>query len=434
MTSNWKEYKLKDVCLQITDGVHNTVIDDPNGEYFLLSCKNIKNGNIIVGNQERRISLETLQKLRQRTKTQKDDVLLTSVGTIGETAIITDDEPRYEFQRSVAIFKPNKEKIVPRFLLYSLNNKKRLLQHSAEGAVQQCLFINPLNDFKILLPSLETQQKIAKVLSAIDDKIELNNSINNNLEQQAQAIFKSWYVDFEPFGGTMPEDWDIGKLEDVVEFVNGYAFKSSELLNSPNDDCYDVFKQGHIKREGGFNPSSTKSWYPKDKARTLEKYILKKGDVLMAMTDMKDNVAILGNTALMEIDDKYIVNQRVGLLRCKNNAGISYPYIYILTNSSDFLTDLRKRANSGVQVNLSSTEIKNSEIIIAPKEINQKFDNIVKPLFEQIFSNDIENQKLIQLRDTLLPKLMSGEIDVSNVEIDNILNNDSTDKLLFNED
>lgn len=248
--------------------------------------------------------------------------------------------------------------------------------------------------------------------------------INNNLEQQAQAIFKSWFVDFEPFGNTMPLDWNIGKLEDIVEFLNGYAFKSSELLNSQDVDCYDVFKQGHINRGGGFNPSGTKSWYPKDKAKNLEKYILKKGDVLMAMTDMKDNVAILGNTALMGVDNKYIVNQRVGLLRAQNDYNISYPFIYILTNSTDFLMDLRKRANSGVQVNLSSAEIKNSDVVIATKDINSKFDNIVKPFFEQIFNNNLENSRLIQLRDTLLPKLMSGEIDVSKVDI-------STDKLLF---
>ena len=229
----------------------------------------------------------------------------------------------------------------------------------------------------------------------------------------------------------MPDDWSEGVLSDIVDFMNGYAFKSSELLNTPNNNCYDIFKQGHINRGGGFNINGTKSWVPANKAMNLEKYVLKKGDILMAMTDMKDNVAILGNTALMEVDDKYIVNQRVGLLRCRNEVGISYPYVYILTNSSYFLTDLRKRTNSGVQVNLSSTEIKNSEIIIAPKEINQKFDNIVKPLFEQIFNNDIEIQKLTQLRDTLLPKLMSGEIDVSNVEIDEFLDNNSTDKLSF---
>ena len=313
------------------------------------------------------------------------------------------------------------------FLYYLMKYYSKQLINKESGTVFGSINRNDISSLDVEIPEDSAiQVKIADYLSKIDAKIQINTSINNNLEQQAQAIFKSWFIDFEPFGGVMPIDWNIGKLEDIVEFSNGYAFKSSELLNSPNGDCYNVFKQGHINRGGGFNPSGTKSWYPKDKAKNLEKFILKKGDVLMAMTDMKDNVAILGNTALMGINDQYIVNQRVGLLRPKNDYNISYPFIYILTNSTDFLTDLRKRANSGVQVNLSSTEIKNSEVVIATKDINSKFDNIVKPFFEQIFINNMENTRLIQLRDTLLPKLMSGEIDVSNVDI-------STDKLSFSE-
>ena len=120
--------------------------------------------------------------------------------------------------------------------------------------------------------------------------------VNNNLEQQAQALFKSWFVDFEPFNGTMPSDWEIVPLEKIADFQNGYAFKSKELLNEPSPDCYQVFKQGHIARGGGFIPDGTKSWYPKSLASKLEKFVLKKGDILMAMTDMKDNVAILGNS------------------------------------------------------------------------------------------------------------------------------------------
>lgn len=341
--------------------------------------------------------------------------------------ILTQDIPEnFLVSTGFAVLDVDTTQADPYFVYYSLirNDNTTALQAIAEQSTSAYPSIKPSNikNREILLPPLETQQKIASILSSIDDKIELNNSINNNLEQQAQAIFKSWFVDFEPFGNTMPFEWNIGKLEEIVEFSNGYAFKSSELLSCPDVDCYNVFKQGHINRGGGFNPLGTKSWYPKDKAKNLGKYILKKGDILMAMTDMKDNVAILGNTALMGVDDQYIVNQRVGLLRAKNDYNISYPFIYILTNSTDFLADLRKRANSGVQVNLSSTEIKNSDVIIATKDINSKFDNIVKPFFEQIFINNIENSRLIQLRDTLLPKLMSGEIDVSEVDI-------STDKL-----
>ena len=132
----------------------------------------------------------------------------------------------------------------------------------------------------------------------------------------------------------------------------------------------------------------------------------------MAMTDMKDNVAILGNTALMPVDNQYIVNQRVGLLRSNGYMNTSYAYIYLLTNSSTFLKDLRNRANSGVQVNLSSAEIKNSSVLIASKDVNAEFNNLTKPLLDMIMVNELKNKQLAQLRNALLPKLMSGEISV----------------------
>ena len=216
----------------------------------------------------------------------------------------------------------------------------------------------------------------------------------------------------------MPSDWEVATLETIVDFQNGYAFKSEELLSESAPETYQVFKQGHIARGGGFLPNGTKSWYPiLATPSNLDKFILKKGDILMAMTDMKDNVAILGNTAIMPLDDQYIVNQRVGHLRANGYKGTSYPFISLLTNSKDFLTDLRSRANSGVQVNLSSSEIKSSQTVLASKNVNDNFTNITLPMFELIINNQLENQKLTQLRDTLLPKLMSGELDVLDIEL-----------------
>lgn len=215
----------------------------------------------------------------------------------------------------------------------------------------------------------------------------------------------------------MPPDWEIVPLEKIADFQNGYAFKSKELLNEPRSDCYQVFKQGHIARGGGFITDGTKSWYPKSLTSKLEKFVLKKGDILMAMTDMKDNVAILGNTAIMPLDDEYIVNQRVGHLRSNGYKGVTSPFIYLLTNSKDFLVDLRSRANSGVQVNLSSSEIKASQTVLPSEEVNNTFSEITSPMFEVIINNQIENQRLAQLRDTLLPKLMSGELDVSVIDL-----------------
>lgn len=274
-----------------------------------------------------------------------------------------------------------------------------------------------IENLEIALPPLTVQKSIASILKSISDKMSHNSSINENLEQQAKALFKSWFVDFEPFNGTMPPDWEIVPLEKIADFQNGYAFKSKELLNEPGSDCYQVFKQGHIARGGGFITDGTKSWYPKSLTSTLEKFVLKKGDILMAMTDMKDNVAILGNTAIMPLDDEYIVNQRVGHLRANGYKGVTSPFIYLLTNSKDFLVDLRSRANSGVQVNLSSSEIKASQTVLPSEEVNNTFSEITSPMFEVIINNQIENQRLAQLRNTLLPKLMSGELDVSVINL-----------------
>ena len=263
----------------------------------------------------------------------------------------------------------------------------------------------------------EKQEKIAGILEVLDRKIQLNTEINENLLQQAQAILSAFFIDFSRFGGKVPSDWEQGSLQDIADFSNGYAFKSKELLDAPTPDCYHVFKQGHINRGGGFNSSGTKSWYPISKCSSLSKYVLRKGDILMAMTDMKDNVAILGNTALMTVDNQYIVNQRVGLLRSNGYRSTSYAYIYLLTNSFDFLKDLRSRANSGVQVNLSSAEIKASSVWIATDEVNREFNSLTEPLLAMIMANDIENIKMANIRDALLPQLMSGELDVSDIEL-----------------
>jgi type I restriction enzyme S subunit len=328
--------------------------------------------------------------------------------------------------------KINKDLVLPKYLFYTL--KTFDLASLNVGSAVPSLTTEVLNEVLVTIPDLPTQTAIAEILSSLDDKIELNNKINQEIETLAQTLFKQWFIDFEfpnengePYkssGGEMvdselgeiPKGWEVGILDDVIEFHNGFAFSSKELESTDSGDCYHVFKMGHIKKGGGLNAEGTKSWYSKSKATKLSKYVLKKGDLLMCMTDMKGNVALLGHTALMNEDDKYIVNQRVGLLRPKNQIGLDFPYLYILTNSVDFIEELRSRANSGVQVNLSTSEIKDSKIVLPSKNINLEFDSIVKGLFESIFNNTKENQHLTNLRDTLLPKLISGELEVSQTQ------------------
>lgn len=342
----------------------------------------------------------------------KPSVLIGRKGTIEKVRYVT-----HPFWTVDTLFYTiiNEEIIRPHYLYYLLSQLD--LKQFNEGTTIPSLRTETLNRIEFSVPDLATQDQVLSYLEPLEEKINIDEQINNNLEQQAQLLFKSWFVDFEPFNGTIPSDWEVVPLEKIVDFQNGYAFKSKELLNEPSSDCYQVFKQGHIARGGGFIPDGTKSWYPKRLASKLDRFVLKKGDILMAMTDMKDNVAILGNTAIMPIDNEYIVNQRVGHLRANGYKGITYPFIYLLTNSTDFLIDLRSRANSGVQVNLSSAEIKASQTVLPSEKVNTAFSEITLPMFEAIISNQLENQRLAQLRDALLPKLMSGELDVSDIDL-----------------
>lgn len=357
-----------------------------------------------------------------------DIVFARTGGSTGRSYFYDGNDGEFVFAGFLIKFSLDPQKINPKFLkYYTLSSDYRGWVNSFNtGSTRGNINAQTYANMIIRLPEREQQNLLVDILSCLDDKIELNNRMNKNLEEMAQAIFKSWFVDFEPFqegefeesdSGMIPKGWRVGKLDECIDFYNGYAFKSKELMDIETLDSYRVFKMGHIKKGGGLNSDGTKSWISKGACKHLGKYVLSKGDLLMCMTDMKGNVALLGHTALMNVDDMYVVNQRVGLLRVNNTFCMDYPYLYILTNSRSFIENLRGRANSGVQVNLSTSEIKDSKILIPTEEVNFEFNKIVKPMFEKIFEIVQENQRLMNIRDTLLPKLMSGEVRVPYEEV-----------------
>ena len=183
--------KLKDLCFQICDGEHNTVIDDPMGDCYLLSAKNIKNGFLTIDpEQERIISKGELNRINKRIKLEKYDVLLTSVGTVGETAIVLDDDINYVFQRSVAIFKPDPKKILPEYLYYVFrsNDFKEYLIMNTTGAAQPCLFLGFLQNIKIELVDMEKQIKICNALRPFISQIALLKKQEKTLQKEFEMF------------------------------------------------------------------------------------------------------------------------------------------------------------------------------------------------------------------------------------------------------
>lgn len=402
MANSFEKKRLIDICLSITDGVHNTVIDDPDGEYFLLSCKNIKNGRVNIGKNERKINKSTYDRLTKRTKTAKNDILVTTVGTIGEMAIIKDSNPNYDFQRSVGIIKPDPSKVVSNYLYYALKDEMAQINSLVKGAVQKCLFIGDIKNIVVKCPSISLQKRIASVLSSIDDKVELNEKMNQNLEEQINILFKSWFLDFEPFGGEMPTDWKIVKLGSICNCALGgtpsrkndsYWNGDIPWINSGEVNNFRILDASEYITKSGLDHSSTK--------------LLPKNTVVLAITG-----ATLGQVSLLEIDT--CANQSViGVIP---NEVVRYEYLYPLICYK--IPELVSHQTGGAQQHINNDNVKGLEIVLPSPKALEEFSNLTNPLYKQISLNCFQSKKLTEMRNALLPNLMSGEIDVSKVKIE----------------
>lgn len=422
--NNWYEVKLNDVCIKITDGVHNTVIDDANGVCFLLSCKNIKNGSIVISDNDRRISRETLINLRKRTQMAQGDVVLSSVGTIGEVAIIKDENPGYEFQRSVAIFKPNFEKITSKFLYYSLNYNKSAFQFLAEGAVQQCLFIAPLKNFTISLPPLDVQKRIAEILGALDDQIDVLRRENVVLEQMAQAVFQSWFVDFDivraKTAGT-PESEVCEKYHITPEL---YALFPSALTPDGIPLGWEKLPFAEtMKIVSGGTPKTTEAdfwngnipWYSVVDAPAsvyvldTEKHITQQGLENSPCSLLKKDTVII--SARGTVGKLAMVGKKMAMNQSCYGLEFDFPYYGYLT-TKQMLVYLRQNVHGAVFDTITKDTFKTVETVGVPRALQENFTKLVSSFFEKIYKNTEQIRALSATRDTLLPKLMNGEIEV----------------------
>lgn len=258
---------------------------------------------------------------------------------------------------------------------------------------------------KYMVPDfrIETQTKIASILCSIDEKIRLNNKINNNLGQQTQAIFKSWFIDFHPFGGNRPIDWVTGIVDDLgTEIICGKtpSTKRKEYYggNTPFITIPDM--HGCV-----YNVST-------------ERYLSAAGVASQPKKTLPPNtvcVSCIGTAGLVTlVSEKSQSNQQINAIVPKE--GISVYYIYLLMQTLSETINKLGQSGSTI-VNLNKTQFAKIPVTIPSEQVLCNFDTLCKPLFEMILSNQKENIRLTNLRDTLLPKLMSGELDVSDIDL-----------------
>ncbi|MCM1474075.1 MAG: restriction endonuclease subunit S [Muribaculaceae bacterium] len=240
-----------------------------NGDIPWLSVKDFNNDNRYVYSTEKTITQSGLE--HSSTKLlQKDDIIISARGTVGEMAMIP--FPMAFNQSCYGI--RGKEYVDKSFLYYLLKNSIYKLKALTHGSVFDTITKNTFAEIDINLPDLETQKKTGYLLGLLDNKIELNNRINKNLEEQAQAIFKSWFVDFEPFGGTMPENWKKSNLLDIADYLNGLAMQKFRPLK--NEESLPVLKIKEL-RQGVYDSDSELC-----SANIKSEYIVYNGDVIFS--------------------------------------------------------------------------------------------------------------------------------------------------------
>jgi len=296
----------------------------------------------------------------------------------------------------------NKRIVYPKFLYYLLTTFD--FANMNVGSAVPSMTIDVLNNLNLFVPSLPEQIEIAEILSSLDDKIDILHRQNKTLEQIAETLFRQWFVE------EAEEGWEVEKLGEVAVVQNGYAFRSKDYVTY-QEGHLEVLKMGHIAVGGGLRTNPKKDFVPREEK--LKKWTLNKNDIIRGMTDMKDNVVILGVPAIIDKSEKYVLNQRVARIYLKTNEKLLNCYLlYIQLNNKDFISTLQSKANSGVQVNLSTEEIRNCEILIPPMELQKDMGNTIADLFMKKDNNLMQIRTLTKLRDSLLPKLMSGEVRV----------------------
>ena len=349
------------------------------------------------------------------------DIIITARGTIGQTGIIPQKSryKKYILSANQLRFRIDRKIANPLFVYYWLASKimVRTMQNVSVNVGVPNLNLGNTRNLPVPLPFLPTQERIADILSVFDDKIELNNKINQNLEQIAQTIFKEWFVNFRFPGhekvkmvdselGKIPEKWELKKIGDVAKINKGLSYSSKEIRE--NNGGLPMINLANFIRGGGFKIEGIKFFDGKYKDSNL----VKPGDIVIALTDLTFNREVIGHPARVpEITgwDKILISLDVCSFETQD---ILKTFLYYLMLRRSFSYFMASSASGTNVSHLNSLVIKDYSFILPPNKLLKNFYDLIKPIFDRVNKLSSENQKLASLRDLFLPKLMSGNVRV----------------------
>ena len=457
--NEWQTLTLADVCTVITDGAHQSPKTVSRGKP-MASVKDLTRFGVDL-TSARHIATEDFEALvKQGCKPHVGDVLIAKDGNSALDTVCTVDHPLDAvLLSSVAILRPDPKCLDSVFLKFYLSSPETidyLKSNFISGAAIPRVVLRDFKRAEIRLPSLDVQRRIAGVLQSIDSKIDLNRRVNQTLEAMAQAIFQSWFVEFDPVKakiaakqegrdplraamsaisgkagaeldalppeqyeqlaataalfpdemeesevGEVPEGWSVGTLSNFASFQNGYAFKTKDWT----DSGHPVVKIGNVKP--GIIDLSGCSLVAHETVNGLDRFALKKGDLLVGMT------GYVGETGLVPaLYSVAYLNQRVGRISTVNGVSdIGYPFC--LVRDPAYKAYAESKAHGSAQANVSGKDLMDYQAVVPDAGVLKIFNAQVAKIINALLSYHEENQSLAALRDTLLPRLLSGELLVA---------------------
>ena len=403
--SEWKTYRLEELCTaKGSYGIGAPAVAYDANKYTYLRITDINDDGTLNRNGLMSVDDEHAEDYILK---ENDIVFARTGNSTGRTYFYDGQDGELVYAGFLIKFSLDSEKVNPRILKYYTHSQPyyNWVRSFDTGGTRGNINAKVFGAMPITLPPRRQQDRIVEILKPLDDKIELNRRINANLEAQAQALFRSWFVDFEPFRdgpfvdselGKIPQGWKVGTINEIIQILSGFAFKSDAFTEAGPYRLITIknVQDGSLNIDGAAYLSEIPDKMPQHCNLAI-------GDILLSLTGNVGRVCIVDRDGLL-------LNQRVAKLQPKDKRNTFFTYTLFRQNS--FKQYLIQIAKGTAQLNLSPVETSDTKIVLPNQDILLQFGGIGQPLFDNIVSNCKEIINLSALRDTLLPKLMAGEI------------------------
>ena len=416
MRSEWRLSTINEICSLVTDGAHNSPKSVINGAY-MASVKDFTEYGLDFSSC-RMISEEDYEKLRlQGCVPEFNDILVGKDGArYFEDIIIYKQPEKPALLSSIAVLRTDRKKVIPEFLYYTLKSpsvRKDVRDNYGSGSAIPRIVLKDFKRMPIAFPPIDEQKKIVSIFVSIDEQIQNNNKINNNLEQQAQAIFKEWFID-----NPQNNEWSTGTFSDLIKStLNGDWGKEAPTGN--NIEKVYCIRGADIPEVKAGNKGKMPTRYILPKNFSTKQ--LTAGDIVVEIsggspTQSTGRCTAITQSLLDRYDSGMVCTNFCKAMKPKEGYSLFiYYYWQYLYGKGIFFS--YENGTTGIKNLDFSGFIETETILIPPVDKVIAFDDYCKSIFNQIFANGKQNEHLAVLRDALLPKLMSGELDVSNIDI-----------------